>query len=77
MCNEMQSTSYYHKAVDSGSQLLNKAQQTSVYRSAKTNFYPRVASYTDPAYDKITSSSYYKAAVDHLRPVSPYTAKAY
>ena len=73
----MQSTSYYHKAVDTGSKILTKATETPVYKNAKTKLYPSIAPYADPAYDKLTSNSYYKAAVDHLKPVSPYTAKAY
>ena len=76
MCAE-QSTSYYHQAVDQGSRLLHQAQQSSVYQRAKTNIYPTLAPYADPAYDSITGSTYYKAAVNHLKPVPSYSAKAY
>lgn len=72
----LQSTTYYHKAVDNGSKLLDKAYDTTVYKNAKTKLYPSIAPYADPAYNSITSNTYYKAAVDHLKPVSPYTAKS-
>ncbi|KAK9803434.1 hypothetical protein WJX73_000158 [Symbiochloris irregularis] len=73
--DQLLSTTYYHRAVDSGSKILTQAQQTAVYKKAKTDLYPSLAPYADPAYNSIVGSTYYKAAVDHLKPVSSYAAK--
>ena len=48
---------------------MSSLQGTALYQKAKTQLYPSVAPYADPALDKISANSYYKAAVDHLKPV--------
>lgn len=50
--------------------MLNKAQETRLYQKAKENLYPFLAPYADPVYNKVVSSTYYNAAVQHLTPVA-------
>lgn len=51
-------------------QILSRAQESFVYRKAKENLYPVVAPYADPALEKVASSTYYKAALEHITPAS-------
>lgn len=53
---------YYNKAVDNGSFVLSKVQETDIYT--------RISPYTDPAIGRITTSPYYQATVDHLKPIA-------
>jgi hypothetical protein len=53
---------YYNKAVDNGSFVLSKVQETQLYS--------RISPYTDPAIEKVTTSPYYQATVSHLKPIA-------
>ncbi len=36
----------------------------------ETDIYSRISPYTDPAIGRITTSPYYQATVDHLKPIA-------
>lgn len=58
----------YKRAFEFSQTAVTRAQETFLYRKAKENIYPLVAKYADPAYESITSSTYFKAALEHVTP---------
>ena len=59
----------YHKAYKGSMDTVSSISSTPLYQKAKSDLYPTVAPYVDPALEKISHNSYYKAGVDHLKPV--------
>ena len=59
----------YHRAYKGSMDTVSSFQELALVQKAKTDLYPSVAPYVDPAIEKISHNSYYTAGVDHLKPV--------
>lgn len=59
----------YNRALEAAAEVLQRLQDSPIYRAAAGRLYPMVSGVADPAIEKIANSSYTKAVVDHLKPV--------
>ena len=60
----------YDRALKSAARMLERMQNSPLFKSAAQRLYNLVSPYTDPTLDRITGSAPYRGFVDHLKPVA-------
>ncbi|KAK9843458.1 hypothetical protein WJX81_003967 [Elliptochloris bilobata] len=60
----------YHKVWDQSQGMWHKLKSTSAAKKAEESVWPYISPYADPVIEKVGSSSYYQAAVNHLKPIA-------
>lgn len=63
-------SSIYKKGVDMGREMIDKAQENSLVKSASTKLSPYIMPIAGPAYESLAASPYVQAAVAHLTPTA-------
>ena len=59
----------YDRALKSAARMLQRMQNSPLFKSATARLYSLVSPYTDPTLGRITGSTRYRELVDHLKPV--------
>ena len=63
------SSDTYTSAVDAANEVLQRVQESSVYKASAKRLYPAISGIADPALEKLLNSAYAKALIDHLKPL--------
>jgi hypothetical protein len=59
----------YNRALEAAAEVLQRVQDSPLYKAAAGRLYPAISGIADPAIERITNSSYTKAVVEHLKPI--------
>ena len=59
----------YNSALEAAAEVLQRVQESPLYRAAAERLYPAISGIADPALEKIANSTYTRAVVDHLKPI--------
>lgn len=59
----------YNRALEAAAEVLQRVQESPIYKAAAGKLYPAISGIADPAIERITNSPYTKAVVDHLKPI--------
>jgi len=66
----------YNRALEAAAEVLQRVQESPLYKAAAGRLYPAISGIADPAIERIANSSYTKAVVDHLKPIPPPDASS-
>lgn len=59
----------YNNAIDVASEVIQRLQDSTIYRASAKRIYPAISGLADPALEIVSNSNYTKLLVDHLKPI--------
>lgn len=63
------SSALYNRAVETAAEMLQRVTETSLFKVAAERLYPAISGVADPALQRIASSAYTRAVIEHLKPI--------